>query len=45
METKKNRQETARKTPDQVKTEPRQKSQAPSPKSNQTNATDERPCY
>ncbi len=45
MESKKNRQEKTRKATDQVKTEPRQKSQAPNPKPNQTNATDERPCY
>jgi len=45
MEGKKNRQGKARKMTDQVKTDPRQKSQATNPKPNQTNATDERPCY
>jgi len=45
MESKKNRQGKDRKMKNQVKIDPRQKSQAANPKPNQTNATDERPSY
>jgi len=45
MESKKNRQGKGQKTTDQVKNEPRPKTVVPNTKPNQTNATDERPCY
>jgi len=45
MENKKNRPDKVKKTTDQVKTEPRQKPESVNPKPNQTNKTNERPCY
>ena len=45
MENKKNRMGKVRKTPGQAKPEPRQEPRPSQPKPNQSNATDERPCY
>ena len=45
MESKKNRMGKFRKTTGQPKPEPRQEPRPSQPKPNQTNATDERPCY
>jgi hypothetical protein len=45
MESKKNQPGKARKMTGQVKPEPRQEPRSDHPKPNQTNVTDERPCY